>query len=130
MTDPIEERVISIVARRVGVDRATITQTSTLEALGIPPCRGIEITFVIEDSFDINICLAACDLKLDAVGALVDAVRAALSRRARDRRITEHFVHHSLPRPASTLRCAAIQNELDRWLYAENAAYVYTWHSL
>ncbi|PTR34045.1 acyl carrier protein [Luteibacter sp. OK325] len=73
MNDPIEERVIDIVAKQVGADPATITQDATLEVLGIASCQGIAMTFAIEDLFDINVPVGACDLKVATVGDMIDA---------------------------------------------------------
>lgn len=115
MNDPIEERVINIIANRVGADPATITRDATLDVLGIASCQGIEMTFAIEDSFDINVPLGACDLKVATVGDMIDAVRAIL--------------WHSLPflpPRACPSRRTARRAEEDRWLYAESTEDIYT----
>lgn len=78
MNDPIEERVVNIIAKQVGADPAAITLDATLEVLGIASCEGVEMTFAIEDSFDINVPMGACDLKVATVGDMVDAVRSIL----------------------------------------------------
>lgn len=79
MNDAIEQRVIGTIARRTGVDAAIIVPATTLAALGIAAFEGLEITFEIEDSFDINVPLGACDLTVDTVGDMCRAVREALT---------------------------------------------------
>ncbi|MEX1827271.1 acyl carrier protein [Luteibacter sp. CQ10] len=79
MTDPIEDRVIRIIARRAGIDAAAIVPTATLQTLGVASFHGIEMTFEIEDDFDVNVPLEACDFTRDTVEDMVQAVREALT---------------------------------------------------
>jgi acyl carrier protein len=126
MSDPVKERVISIIASQIGTDSATITPAVTLDALGVASWQGIEITFAIEDAFDINVPVGACDLKVDTVGDMIDAVRVALSLAPPPRSGIKFFAHRPLPARAYPLRCTVMQDEQDRWLYAENAENIYT----
>ena len=126
MTDPIEERVISLIANRVGINAATITPAATLKALGVAFCRANEITFEIEDVFDINVPVGACDLGTDTLGTMIEAVRAALVLSAVTHHATARLYERRLSRlPALASPCAPAQDEYCRWLYAENAQHVY-----
>jgi acyl carrier protein len=126
VNDPIKERVINIIAAHVGADPVTITPTATLEALGIASYQGIEMTFAIEDSFDINVPVGACDLKADTVGDMIDAVRVALRLALPAPSGTRILAHRPLPPRAYPSRCTAMRDEQDGWLYAENAEDIYT----
>jgi acyl carrier protein len=126
MNDPVEERVIRIIAGQTGADLVTITPATKLEALGMASCQCIEITFAIEDAFDINVPVGACDLEVDTVGDMIDAVRVALGLVPPRRSGIKSFAHRPLPARAYPLRRTVIQDEQDRWLYAENAEDIYT----
>ncbi|UPG83865.1 phosphopantetheine-binding protein [Luteibacter aegosomatis] len=85
MNDPIEDRVIRIIARRAGIDAATVVPTATLQTLGVASFHGIEMTFEIEDDFDINVPVGACDLTVGTVEDMVRAVREALAPSSKTR---------------------------------------------
>jgi acyl carrier protein len=116
MNDPIKQRVIDIIARHTRVDPATVVSTATLESLGVASFHGIEITFAIEDSFDINVPLGSCDFTADTVGEMVDAVRAVLTK---TRGTVWRSDRRPLAPPAYLRRCTELQDEMDRWLYLE-----------
>lgn len=126
MNDPIEERVINIIAKQVGADPAAITLDATLEVLGIASCQGVEMTFAIEDSFDINVPMGACDLKVATVGDMVDAVRAILWFSLTLRSAMKDVAHRPLPSRARPSCRTARRDDEDRWLYAESTEDTYT----
>lgn len=78
MTDPIEDRVIAIIASSAGLEASAITPDATLKSLGVASLDAIEIIFDIEESFGITLPDRAPDFDADTVGGLIDAVRAAL----------------------------------------------------
>lgn len=114
MNAPIAHHVIAVIARYAAIDAASVSPGATLAELGIVPCRAIEVTFAIEDAFDINVPLGACDLCTDTVGVMIAAVGAAMHPAFAARSVT---VEASGPSPGQT--------ECDSWWYAEWAQPVY-----
>lgn len=77
-TNPVEERVIAIVASSTGLDVSAITPDATLQSLGVSSLDAIEIIFDIEESFGVNLPDRTPDFDADTVGGLIEAVGEAM----------------------------------------------------
>jgi acyl carrier protein len=79
MSDPIESRILDIVALSAGVERESVTPDTTLKDLGIGSLDAIEVLFDIEEAFDIRLPDQDANLDADTVAGLVTAVRNAMA---------------------------------------------------
>jgi acyl carrier protein len=71
----IEERVISIVAEQMGVDKATITgETSFVNDLGADSLDVVELVMELEDEFDISISDEDAE-KIQTVGQAIQYIK-------------------------------------------------------
>ena len=70
----IEERVVSIVAEQMGVDKAQITpETSFVNDLGADSLDTVELVMELEEEFDVNIPDDAAE-KIQTVGQAVSFI--------------------------------------------------------
>ncbi|WP_159016158.1 acyl carrier protein [Cognatiluteimonas profundi] len=79
MDQSITEQVFDIVARHGGIDRSTLTSTSTLKDLGIDSLEAIETIFDIEEHFDINFPNRDPNLDDGTLAGLIQSVQQALA---------------------------------------------------
>jgi len=70
--DPLERRVIEIIAEKQGKSPAAIGIDSTFEELGFDSLDGINILFALEDSFSISIP--------DGVAQEITSIRMAVEK--------------------------------------------------
>lgn len=72
MDQPLEKRIIDVIARTQKIAADTITLDHTLEELGIDSFDGINLLFALEDEFNITLPDEAKELKTvrDVVKAL------------------------------------------------------------
>lgn len=78
-TEEIEEKVVSIVAEQLSVDKAEISrQTSFVNDLGADSLDTVELVMELEDEFDMNIPDEEAE-KLQTVGAAVEFIQKMLA---------------------------------------------------
>jgi len=78
-TEEIEEKVVSIVAEQLSVDKAEITRdTSFVNDLGADSLDTVELVMELEDEFNMNIPDDEAE-KLQTVGAAVDFIKKMLA---------------------------------------------------
>ena len=80
MTEPLEQKVIEIIANAKNRDAAEITVDTPMEALGLDSLDGMSIIFDLENAFDIEIPEDAA-LKATTVGELIEGVRTLIDAR-------------------------------------------------
>jgi acyl carrier protein len=80
MNDDVESRVLDIVARQSGKDRAAVTTETTLKDLGVDSLEAIEMVFEIEEAFGIQLADDQARDGSETLQGLVDAVHAALAK--------------------------------------------------
>jgi acyl carrier protein len=71
----LESRVLDVIAKDAGIDRALVTPESTLESLKIASVDLVQIVFALEVEFDITIPEDALGLDAKNVAEVVVAVR-------------------------------------------------------
>jgi acyl carrier protein len=79
----VESDIFEIIAAKAAVDRAKVISGASLEELEIESLDVVEIIFVIEEKFDINVPFNANDQELifDTVGDVVKAVENLIKER-------------------------------------------------
>jgi acyl carrier protein len=80
MTEPLEEKVIAIIASAKNRDPAGITTATPMEELGLDSLDGMSIIFDLENAFDIEIPEDA-PAQAKTVGDLVDGLRVLIDAR-------------------------------------------------
>lgn len=80
----VAEKVIEIIAEQAVLEKADVSMTHTLEALGIDSLGLVESIFAIEEAFDIEVPFNANDPKdsdfdVSSVAAIVRAVEALVA---------------------------------------------------
>lgn len=84
--DEVAERVREIIAEQAMVDKAEITDETTLEGLGLDSLALVEVVFGIEEAFDVSVPYnandpTASDFDIRTVGAIVAGVKALIARK-------------------------------------------------
>ena len=75
----IEEKVVSIVAEQLSVDKAEISrETSFVGDLGADSLDTVELVMELEDEFDMNIPDEEAE-KLQTVGAAIDYIQKQMA---------------------------------------------------
>lgn len=74
MPDNLETRIIELIAIAQKISPESVRLDSSLEELGIDSYEGINLLFVLEDEFDIDISVEA--IKMFTVADIVEGVRA------------------------------------------------------
>lgn len=82
MNDDVESRVLDIVARQSGKDRAAVNTETTLRDLGVDSLEAIEMVFEIEEAFGIQLADDQSRDGSETLQGLVDAVHVALAKAA------------------------------------------------
>ena len=79
----VESDIFEIIAAKAAVDRSKVISGASLEELEIESLDVVEIIFVIEEKFDINVPFNANDQELvfDTVGDVVKAVENLIKER-------------------------------------------------
>jgi acyl carrier protein len=80
MTEPLEQKVIGIIASAKNRDPADITVATPMEELGLDSLDGMSIIFDLENAFDIEIPEDA-PVKAKTVGELIEGVRTLIDAR-------------------------------------------------
>ena len=80
MTEPLEQKVIEIIANAKNRDAAEITVDTPMEALGLDSLDGMSIIFDLENAFDIEIPEDA-PAQAKTVGELVEGLRVLIDAR-------------------------------------------------
>jgi acyl carrier protein len=78
MNEPLEQRVVRIVATSKGLDPGTISADTPMEELGLDSLDGMSIIFDLENEFDVEIPDEAAE-NARTVGDLVEGVRALIA---------------------------------------------------
>lgn len=77
----IEEKVISIVAEQMGVDKAEITpETSFINDLNADSLDTVELVMELEDEFEISIPDEEAE-KIQTVGQAIDYIKAHTAKK-------------------------------------------------
>ena len=78
-TQEIEQKVISIVAEQLSVDKAEISrETSFVNDLGADSLDTVELVMELEDEFDMNIPDDEAE-KLQTVGSAIDFIQKVMA---------------------------------------------------
>lgn len=78
-TEEIQEKVVTIVAEQLSVDKAEISrQTSFVNDLGADSLDTVELVMELEDEFDMSIPDEEAE-KLQTVGAAIDYIQKMLA---------------------------------------------------
>jgi acyl carrier protein len=80
MSEPLEQKVIEIIASAKNRDPAGITTATPMEELGLDSLDGMSIIFDLENAFDIEIPEDA-PAKAQTVGDLVEGLRVLIDAR-------------------------------------------------
>jgi acyl carrier protein len=83
MNADVASRVLDIVAKQSGRDRATISTTSMLKDLDIDSLEAIETVFELEEEFGIQIADDHGGTGTETLQCLIDAVENALAHTAK-----------------------------------------------
>jgi acyl carrier protein len=76
--DPLEKKVIELIAQKKRIPPETITLDSTFLDLGIDSLDGMDLLFTVEESFKLTIPDEAAQ-QMKSVRQVTDALRAALA---------------------------------------------------
>lgn len=76
--DPLEQKVIELIAQKKRVPAESITLDSTFLELGIDSLDGMDLLFTFEESFKLTIPDEAAQ-QMKSVRQVADALRAALA---------------------------------------------------
>lgn len=84
--ETVADRVRHIIAQQAVVDMAQVTDTATLDSLGMDSLALVETIFSIEETFDVSVPFNANDpgtsgFDLSSVGAIIGAVEALIAAR-------------------------------------------------
>ena len=87
MSQSIMDQVISLVAEKAMLDRDQVTQTSTMEDLGIDSLTVVELIFAIEETFGIEVPFNAnepenSEFDVSSVGAVAQSVERIVAEGA------------------------------------------------
>ena len=80
MSEPLEQKVIAIIATAKNRDPAGITPETPMEELGLDSLDGMSIIFDLENAFDIEIPEDA-PANAKTVGELVEGLRVLIDAR-------------------------------------------------
>ena len=83
----VASQVIEIIAQQALLEPSDVTQSSTLEGLGIDSMGLVESIFAIEEAFDISVPFnandpTAGDFDISSVGAIIKAVDGLVKEQA------------------------------------------------
>ncbi|HEY4090191.1 MAG TPA: acyl carrier protein [Luteibacter sp.] len=81
MNTDVASRILDIVARQSGKDRAVVTTGMTLKELEVDSLEAIETVFEIEEAFGIQLADDQNRTGTDTLQDLIAAVEAALAHR-------------------------------------------------
>ena len=76
--DPIEQKVIELIAQKKRIPAENITPDSTFLELGIDSLDGMDLLFSFEESFKLTIPDDVAQ-QMKSVGQVVEAIRTALA---------------------------------------------------
>ncbi len=76
----VQSRVFGIIADTANIDIEAIASANTLKDLGVASLDAIEMLFMIEEKFDIELNDRDVDLKNATAAMLVEAVERAMNK--------------------------------------------------
>lgn len=84
MATTVKDKIIAIIAEQAVLEPSDVSQTSTLDDLGIDSLGLVESIFAIEEAFDIQVPFnanepEASDFDISSVAAIVRAVEGLLA---------------------------------------------------
>jgi len=82
----IRDKVIAIIAEQALLEPADVTDSSTLESLGIDSLGLVESIFAIEEAFDISVPFnanepSAGDFDISSVASIIAGIETLISQR-------------------------------------------------
>jgi acyl carrier protein len=85
MTDTVKDKVIAIIAEQAVLDVSDVSETATLDDLGIDSLGLVESIFAIEEAFDIQVPFNANepdagDFDISSVAAIIRAVQDLVAK--------------------------------------------------
>jgi acyl carrier protein len=78
----VQDKVIEIIARESGIDRARISGTSTLKDMEIPSLDVVQIMFAIEEEFKIYLPTDTAGLTAGTLSHLVAEIERQLASKS------------------------------------------------
>ncbi|QXT38263.1 acyl carrier protein [Gymnodinialimonas ceratoperidinii] len=84
MAQTVREKIIAIIAEQAMLEPSDVTETATLEDLGIDSLGLVESIFAIEEAFDIQVPFnanepEASEFDISSVAAIIRAVEGLLA---------------------------------------------------
>lgn len=84
MAESVKDKVIAIIAEQAVLEVSDVSETATLEDLGIDSLGLVESIFAIEEAFDIQVPFnanepEASDFDISSVAAIIAAVEALVA---------------------------------------------------
>jgi acyl carrier protein len=76
--DPLEQKVVGLIAQKKRIEPGRITLDSTFQELGIDSLDGMDLLFTFEESFGLSIPDDAAH-RMQSVREVTTAIRAALA---------------------------------------------------
>lgn len=87
MSNTVKDKVMEILAEQAVLDRSDVSETASLQDLGIDSLGLVECIFAIEETFDIQVPFnanepTATDFDISSVSAIVKAVEDLVAEKA------------------------------------------------
>lgn len=76
----IKDKIITLIAEQLAIDKSTISEKSTLESLGADSVDRFELVIKIEEDFNISVDDDEAD-KLTSVDQVVDYIEKELAKK-------------------------------------------------